>query len=327
MFSSIPAWSGTEIYAQMLQTRRRAVTEKTEINKQRQYKKYFAFCLMYGVAPLHPTIDDVCIFIQHLASIMKSPATVRNYTSGAHHFVISLQGADGAFNARLVKDMLNGVVKISTHVPSPAPPITPAMMMALARYFDCMGVFGVVVKATLLIGYFTFLRGSNMCVNSPWEPGHGLLRRDITPSPGGLLVTIRSSKTTSAKSPPMVLPIQAFPPGTPHCPVAAYMNMLHLVPALPHSPAFVWADTQLPVTAPSLQTYLRRGLFVTGVRDAAGYSLHGMRRGAAHAAAEGGAKCSDVKNHGLWKSDAVYRYAPKEAFSSVPSALAASFGP
>ena len=41
----------------------------------------------------------------------------------------------------------------------------------------------------------------------------------------------------------------------------------------------------------------------------------------------GGASVKDVKEHGLWKSDCMYKYAPKQMFTTtVSSALAKGFG-
>ena len=51
-----------------------------------------------------------------------------------------------------------------------------------------------------------------------------------------------------------------------------------------------------------------------------------LRRGAALASVAAGATFEDIRAMGLWRSDAVYNYVPRSAFSSAPSALATTLG-
>ena len=105
------------------------------------------------------------MFLQYLANSLTSPASRRNYKSGAKWW-IQLRGGDiSAFTSVEAKAVEKGAANLSTHVTSPAPPLFPPDIKVICEYLDRQDD-GLVVKSTLLIGFFGVLRASNLLLLS-----------------------------------------------------------------------------------------------------------------------------------------------------------------
>ena len=86
--------------------------------------------------------------------------------------------------------------------------------------------------------------------------GRLLTRVDLLYHPGGLRVTVRSSKTIRDTRDEVVIP-EAAAPGSPYCPVAASRLALCLAPAPLTAPVFLLPGTLTPLMAHQLTTMLR----------------------------------------------------------------------
>ena len=133
------------------------------------------------------------------------------------------------------------------HTACQAPPLRPPHLLALIRFLISLGPSTLIPVAALLVGYFSFLRQSNLVSPSAadWGGPHTLRRRDIRPHALGLSLLVRSSKTI--KSPQqMTQLVVPFVPGSPLCPVAAWSRAARACPAPDSTPAFMaGADTPL----------------------------------------------------------------------------------
>ena len=310
----------------MMNTRAAAVTDATAANRARYRDKYLVFCAEYKVAPLSPTAHQLCMYLQYLFTSMSSVASMKNYLSGARVFIDLYYGDTSGFDTRAVQEMKKGMEKLSTHVVVQAPPLFPPHITQLCYYFDSKGVEGVINKAAILISYFCFLRQSNVVsyAQDNLSP-HVLMRGDIYEIPEGLCVVVRSSKTIKKKSDQVAIPVHRLEVPASNCPVTAYNLMTLICPAGPCAPAF-HTPTGIPVTTQSLQKALRDGLTAIGLPNSKEFSLHSLRRGASQIMACSGVSVYDVKLHGTWTSDSVYKYTPRQLYSAVPSTMSAVFG-
>ena len=119
-----------------------------------------------------------------------------NYVSGAKLYVELKSGDSSAFSSRPAGEMMKGIKAQSQHVPSQAPPLMPLDLKRVCLYLDMGGIEHHVCKTAILIGFFSFLRQSNLLSVSPTLPSmHTLRRRDIWFAPEGLQVLVSSSKT------------------------------------------------------------------------------------------------------------------------------------
>ena len=101
------------------------------------------------------------------------------------------------------------------------------------------------------------------------------------------------------------------------------MAYLALCPSTP-APLFIFHNGK-PLSQEQLIIHLRQALSKAGV-NAAGYSGHSFRIGAATAAVNAGLSDSMIKALGCWKSDAFMAYirSPSHHITAVTSRLAKS---
>lgn len=286
----------------MLNSYEHAVAKGTAANRLRQARIYVTFAVVYNFNYLSPSLTYTAMFAQYLANSFASPASVKNYFYGAKLWVFQHGGNISSFTSAIVADVIKGIEKFSTHVPSPALPLTLPHLQLICNFFDRFSVPMYPYKAALLLGFACFLRASNLLSSSltQWPGSHTLLTRDVVPTPTGLTVIIRSSKTISPKTPTSLQVFEA--PGSPLCPVKAWRNYrLYFSPSL-YGPAFI-VNPGVPLTPAPLVKLLRLALSRAGVTNSSRYTIHSLRRGAAQLAADLGASKDDIKKHGTWRSD------------------------
>ena len=127
----------------------------------------------------------------------------------------------------------------------------------------------------------------------------------MVPAPGGLRVTLASSKTVKSRIQAVPLFIPSIP-GSPYCAVAAWYRALQQLAAGPNSPTFL-ARHGVSLTMHELMVTLRKPLIDARIPHTSRYTLHGLRRGAAQACAAQGVA------QGTWQSGAVHVYMPRMA--------------
>jgi integrase len=181
------------------------------------------------------------------------------------------------------------------------------------------------IKAALLLLYFSFLRQSNIAPKSSkkFDPTRHLATADLFFSPPGYVLLIKWTKTIQHGR-HVLLPVPAL--AHRHCPVQAIRRMLALKPthATPASPLFTLPNTDIPMTTTYLSEALQIIVQALGATPAA-YSLHSFRRGGASAAYQAGVDYAQIKSHGIWSSDSFWGYIATSTLSAkVPKALAAS---
>ena len=98
-------------------------------------------------------------------------------------------------------------------------------------------------------------------------------------------------------------------PGSRLCPVAAYKNMLRLVPAAPADPAFIIVQGQArqPVKYTMLQKFIKDSVARLGLNPAL-FSSHSLRRAGATWAFKSQVPGELIQTHGDWASQAYLRY-------------------
>jgi integrase len=185
------------------------------------------------------------------------------------------------------------------------------------------------MKVAFTLMFFGMLRQSNIApaTATSFDPSRHTARGDIIPSPPGLVVIAKWTKTIQTMDNVPVLPVPKVP-GNPADPVAAYRALLKDCPSRhPNQPllGYLHQGSRVVVTIAMLSAALRELLIALGL-DCTLYSLHSFRRGAATTSYRAGVDVHDIKRHGTWSSDAFWDYvtAPIVAQSPVAAALANS---
>ena len=199
----------------------------------------------------------------------------------------------------------------------------PYHLVTVIPIMQSLDADGFVAAAALSLAFFTFVRQSNVAVtpSAEWGSDHTIKRQDVSETPTGLLVVIHSSKTHSREDPPLCIPIHPLPGAPVYCPVRQYQTMIRRVPAGPDASAFIKQSNYMPLTTANLMSTLRRALNRASIPGASQFTPHSVRRGASQTAALSGATIQQVKQHGHWTSDAVYKYTPSYMYNTVPSIL------
>lgn len=76
------------------------------------------------------------MYIQFLKNSFSSPSSVKNYVSGSRIWIVQHAGNPSSFDSLEVKEMLNAVSTLSTHVPMQAYPLTPNDIRSVCDYID-----------------------------------------------------------------------------------------------------------------------------------------------------------------------------------------------
>ena len=267
-----------------------------------------------------PSPLQLGLYIQCLANSFKSTRTIKNYISGAKTFLEAIHQPVHNFSAPLVTTTLRGVVKLSTHIPAQAPPISVETVKLLSVALSRIGPQGVHAKALLLLMYASFLRQSNLLTPAGFVVAgpHTLKRRDITLEGDTLWLKVLSSKTIRTPSDAVRIPVHRAP--GPHCPVAAWCTYIRLCPAPPDAPAFVDASAR-PYRPDAITRLLRAGLRAAGDPDAHRFTLHSLRRSGTYEAARCGVPRGDLMLHGTWKSSAIDAYVPADTLTETSYAI------
>lgn len=270
-----------------------------------------------GSQVFKPEVTDVLMYIQLMKNSNKTLGTIKNYISGAKAFLLERGHESGSFTHPMVVTFLKGVERNSDHVPQGAVAIPTRNIVQACVCLRHASVEGEIVAACVLFAFATMLRQCHL-VYTPHGHMHMIRRNDIKINLSALLVTVRSSKTTSRRNVTVIPVYRASEPTT--CPVHAYEQAIGLVPAPRHACLFLDPESGRPLSAPRVNTMFRQALAEVGFRGALSASLHSLRRSGAHECIRAGLPIEQVKKHGLWKSNAVKTYLPKE-ISTTPKAL------
>ena len=190
-------------------------------------------------------------------------------------------------------------------------PITPKLLLSMARLFNLGNPLHAAMWALFLVAFFSFLRKSNLVTDSLSATSDKLPRRcDFVLAPKGAFLQIRATKTIQFKQRILSIPLP-FIPNSPLCPVAALINHFRLNRLA--SSDFLFSVKSSPSLTPRPITYRNFASFLSKVitmldLDSQSFSPHSFRRGGASFAFECNVPAELIKFQGDWSSDAYSVY-------------------
>lgn len=262
------------------------------------------------------------MFIQFLKNSFASQVSVKNYISGARTWVLQHRGYVNSFDSIEIKQMFAAVDATSTHVPSPAYPLTTSHVKCICDYIERYSNIPLAVKACILIGFTCFLRTCNLLSPSTqkWQGQHTMLVSDIVETDFGLLVHLRSSKNFNSKNSKIIPVLKVDNPK--YCPVTAWLLYKVRVNPCPIGPAFM-VDDYTPLVSRNVVDVMNLALKPV-LPSNAKISMHSLRRGGTQSAASQGASDELLMQHGTWKSSKGLSYYLQKQKNSVPNIIANS---
>lgn len=283
----------------------------TRSNHRSVLTKFVKFCVTFGLDFTVPSDEIICMFFEHCLEGVKSPATIKNYSSGLASCYNQMGLDSSPFQAYRVKLALTSVDKNIRHIPEPSLPVSPALLKKVVRVVNKLRD-GDTIATALIVMFHTFFRQSNLAASTSLEfdATRQLVRSDVVVRDKWVEIAHKWSKSHQAANHHQKVTIPAVP-GSILCPKQAVSRMVAAVPTRhPRQPFLSFTDgSHLPIS------YLRKVwnivLQVIPVPNHQHYSLHGLRRGGAtHVITQDPSTREAIKKHGLWKSDAVDRYLP-----------------
>ena len=301
--------------------KRAAFRPGTRRNLQTQLDTYLCFCAFYEYKPYPCESDTLCKYVYFLSQSFESTASVKNYLSGVKTFAKLLGHDMAAFDSVDLKLTLQGISKVSLHIPRSKLPLCCSDLRLMIEMLDrttplqaCMWVF-------LTFAYFGMLRASNLlCISvKSFKSTEQLIRCNVYFVSEGLNLHISWSKTRQTHDFVHILPL-----GRCHdlllCPVRAYCNLLEVIPGDTMSPVMSIPSLQskselVPVTKHQISS-LFKILLIKCQLDPNQYSLHSLRHGGATLAAKAGVTELMLKSHGDWRSNCYQTYIKNAKVSS-----------
>ena len=192
---------------------------------------------------------------------------------------------------------------------SPKLPITPEILIKISHVLNLASPKDSMFWAAILVGFFAFLRKSNLFPpNKGFDPLKHLIREDFTQIPQGLLLRLKWSKTLQFRERAVTLVVPSIP-DSPLCPVTAVRQAFSSTSSWPQDPAFSFrVGPVLSITSyREFVARLRSILQILGYPPAS-YAGHSLRRGGASWAFKCGVPAEFIKMQGDWRSDAYQKY-------------------
>jgi hypothetical protein len=285
----------------------------TQRSYSRSWLAWVRFCVFVGCLEFvsRPPEALLCAFVAFLGRSC-THGTVKGYLKGVKH-VLASSGAGivdwSGFN--MMYRTLQGLRRTRPDKQCRKLPIEPWMLVQMLAVIPS-DQFHFAVFVAMVIGFFTFLRKSNLVVGGQplcGKPKH-LLRKDVQFDARRycLWVSVRFSKTNQYGERVHRIPV-AGAKGSALDPVDLWRRYITAVPADQSDPAFCHQQGQdnMPLTHSSLVSGIKLLVSLIGVDDSK-VSGHSLRRGGATYAFRCGVPGLAIKSQGDWQSDCWMRY-------------------
>ncbi len=303
---------------------RAAFRPGTNANHMSQIRLFTAFCIYFNLEHVQTRSDTLCAYIEFLTRSFKAPDSIRNYISGIKHYFRLRNLPLSGIESYEVQLMLRALDLTMLHIRRPRPYVSVNLIYALVANCHFLGDHGLILKTAILFAFFGMLRRSNLAPDSGnmFEPKRHTCRDDIIKSHPGLIILLKWSKTCQDFKSVSLVPLPALP-GHPMCPLEAFNAMVHTFPAKKKNSALFINKAGLPVTTTWLAQQLNILSHLANLKTK--ITWHDFRRAGAELCFKAGLECGQIKQHGIWRSDAFWVYISQYARcegSQVPAAMA-----
>ena len=256
---------------------------------------YLNFCRMHKLALFPADSYQMVRFARYIGNTVVTVGTVQNYAGGVRklHDLGGFKVPDsGEPSFKLIIQALRFELAKPT---KQAKAMTPQLLRQIYNHVDLNKPLEVVCYTAILIGFYLFLRKSNLVPDSSvtFNPEQKLARGDVFIAGWLVVLDIRWSKTIQYKEKELLLPLipakcQAI------CPIYLIWYMLMSIPWQPQDPLFSVPKKgrNIALNYEQLRKLLAKWVAMTG-EDPEGYTPHCLRRG----------RCTHALNAGLAGED------------------------
>ena len=286
-----------------------AFRPKTRMCYQRLFKVFVGFCLCVNVALHDLSVASVLCFLEYLVDNRVSVCMVVNYISALKAMAIIYSIPHSIFEHPQIKYFVHAL-KINRPLTVSKKNVIdiPTLKRIIAL---CQGRLNAVTfKAIFLTGYFGFFRLSNLAPHSvgDFDPTKHFTGGDVFFEKNQVKLLLKWSKTLQMNDQVKLITLHRLN-SLSICPYQALKALFHLYSPGNIDPLFqchtmhgwqVMTDSRVRKTLASINTALDlpRNFF----------TFHAFRRSGATLAYKAHAPIRDIKEHGTWTPDCVWRY-------------------
>ena len=258
--------------------------------------------------PAQLTVQRLLVFLEFLVASDFSFNQISNYLSGIKAMAVIHGLSDFPFSHVQVKYFVRSL-QITNPITVTLKKIIDIPLLRRIVHQCDQTYMGQVFKAIYLTAFFSFLRLSNFVPHAlaQFSAKKHLTKEDIFFQANKAIILVKWSKTLQTSSSAKLIHLPRL--GNDICPVVALQNVLTLVPQAANSPLFQYKTLTgwQPLTDSRVRSHLASVLQSLGL-SRSHISFHSFRRSGATFAFNHNVPLQDIKHHGTWTSDCVWRY-------------------
>ena len=300
-----------------------AMAPATLRTRIRIFRDYLAFAFHHRITDII-ALGSILAYAQHLSQLGLHPRTILNYVSTLKAHLQMTGHSTEAFQHSVFKAFGRSVLRRPSQL-KPKGVFSRDNIDTLFRVNQSLPDHQPYAVAFAL-GFYACLRISNIVPPSKtsFDSQCQLIRSDVTFHLTGVDIYIKWAKNLQQSDQTHVVRVPRID-SKPHlCPFRALAYIFRAEPALPTSPLLMWKSQVL--TERDIRQRLQKIVTLMGLRTA-GLSFHALRRSAVTLAFSNNVSMHHIKNHGAWRSEAVWHYVKRseKLANVVPDALGSLF--
>ena len=279
------------------------------------FKLFLAFVIYMGLTPPY-SIDTIVLYLEFLAQKNFKACSLRNNVSVLKHFFALFNWPLAALSCRKVQLLLKSVQMNARMNIKVKGVISISMLQKLIKIVQkCYN--GVTYKALFLMAYFGFFRLASLVppTTGSFDKTRYFTVNDVVWGQPGAHIIVTCAKNMQNSGQYHVVQLPQLK-NVLICPVLALKNMLKKKDITPHQPLFQIHTKKgiVPLIASNARSFLKTCIATMGLNPSH-FTFHSFRRSGASLAFDSNVALENIKQHGNWKSEAVWTY-----LNSTPTA-------
>ena len=285
-----------------------ALADSTNRTYIAMFRLYLAFLAFNGLAPSQVMVDISLAFFECLRYNNISYSQMLNYLSAIKSVSVRFSLDISHFQHPKISLFLKAVQKSTPRLLRMTNLIHKSFLFDIVT--KCRSThMGHIFKTAYLLGFFGFLRLSNLVPHSCHTFSHlkHLAKGDIFFCNSYANILIKWSKTMQLGNQARLLKLPRL--NNDICPYSALKNCIQLVPGGNNKPLLQInvSGKWIPLTDNRVRRHLREILGLLN-KDPSFITFHSFRRSGATFAFNHNVPLQDIQRHGTWTSDAVWHY-------------------
>lgn len=271
---------------------------------------FLAFCRRMRVDPYNASFQDICGYIEYLASHGDAPGTVVNKVSQIRVHYQLVGCSNNSIDHPRVARAIDGIKLNKEFVPNIKHPINPRHFVSIISAIPNHAL-GNVIKGILLVLYYGALRQSELIPRTvkSWSARTQPRRADCLLSSDKCEIFIKTAKNMQLAGQSRTV-VMYKAQNADICPVIIMQRIFADTPTFNEvDPLFMFPDSRDPVPSSKVLAVLHQVMYEVGLGNLVPVTtLHRVRKSAATNAFQQGCSELSIRKYGGWSSSAYQTY-------------------